>query len=1410
MSSAVACAQGLPSGAQIVNGQADVTQNGSSLAVRQASPTAIISWDQFSIGQPNSVHFDNGVGSTLNRVRGNIASQIDGSLTATGSVYLINPAGIAVGPTGRIETGGSFIGSTLDISDDDFQKAARGEAHTFKGTSGAAVRNAGRIGALGGSVVLMGRTVENEGDIEAPNGTAALVAGTEVLVQDRSLDGGRFVVKAGGATTSVKNTGNIKAAEVELRANGGNVYALAGNRHGVIAATGTSKQGGRVFLTAGDTGAVTVTQRVSATKAASSSNRGRKGGEIRIAAQTVQIAASLDAHGVLPPARPDDLKGDGGTVIVAGDNITLTDAARVDVSGAKGGIALIGGDYQGGANTAANYVSEKVSTAKLLTVAKGAVITADASEGNGGKIVLWSDLHTDFAGHVSATSVTGLGGDAEVSGKATLAFNGTANLLGQAGAGTLLLDPYNLTIVAGSGGSVTPVADNSTLGVDTLTGLLASANTVVTTGSGGAQLGNIIVNAAITWNAATTLTLNAANTIAINAAITAVNGGLTLKAASGTEAAPTITTGAGGTINVGTFFLETGAWVQNSATLPAFSARDFRIAGGESVSYDDAAAPTVTFIRVTGGTGADDANAYAITDVYGLQGMATIRNRYYKLAANIDAGSTVYWYGGAGFSPIGNNTSEFTGSFNGQGYTVSGLTINRPLQSYIGLFGKRGGGGGIKNVGLEGGSIIGGYSYVGGLVGYSSGNIVNTYATLDVSGGTNVGGLIGYAIGSIDNSYATGDVNGSGGNIGGLVGQSDTGIIRSFATGNVSGQLKVGGLIGYNKTGNVYYSYATGNVTGQGMGAGGLIGQSNLSGTAVAYSYATGNVQGSYAGGLIGESNSSTIRYSYATGSVDGFAAAGGLVGRISAAIEYSYATGAVSGPSGSTGGLTGIRNSGTMTSSFWDVDTTGQTVSIGDGATSGATGIYSSTGSKNAFTQATYAGFNFTSIWYIVPGETRPFLRAELTELGKTYNKPGSLVANAFTIRTPNQLQLIKMHEGATSSGKTYILANDIDLTGALANNSSMWRTTTTKSAANLYGFSPIGTSANTFQGTFVGPGHVINGLTINRPGLTSVGLFGETAIGSTIKNVELRNVNITGASDAGGLAGKNRGAVSGIIVSGAIKGTVSVGGITGGNTVEGSLSTSYSAASISGAGDGVGGLVGWNSGSISNSYSTGNVNNTGAKTGGLAGILTGTITNSYATGVVTGASLVGGLVGENSAGTITSSFWNLDAVATGIGSGSSAGATGLTLAQFKNTTYFMNAATGWDFENIWAPPGDGYLPELYALSKVIRIQANNGATTAYGNSSGTWIGGTPGSTIYGQGAHISGDTAYGTASSFGATPSINVTGLNVGSYIAEVTGLNSQVVREQEYLSLYLHVKPDCHESNADGYSERCQQSL
>jgi filamentous hemagglutinin family protein len=482
----VFAAGALPSGGQVVAGDVAITApSANEVLVSQSSGKGIVNWTDFSIGQGNSVQFNNGSGATLNRVTGPTVSSIDGRLSATGSVFLINANGVIVGSSGVINTGGSFVASTLDTLDADFLD---GGDTTFKGASKAAILNYGKVGSLGGDVALIASKVDNEGSLEAQNGTAALAAGYEVLMRDATLADGKFVVKVGGSDTEARNTGAIKAADAELRANDGNVYALSGNLGGFVRADGVSATDGHVFLTA-EGGNVTVDSTVAAKNA----------------------------------------DGTGGLIVATGDNVALKDGAKLVADGTTGGTVLVGGDQYGSNDASRKLVGFDVANAGTVTVDADAVISANGSDAEGGKIVVWSDDFTDYKGSLSTLGEGTKGGFAEVSSKGVLNFDGAA----QTGEdGELLLDPYNLTIVAGSGGNNTASSSVSTLGASKLQALLDGThlfgdvylggnNITVSTGTGGtAGQGDITVSSAVNWATGHALTLQAANNIAINATVT--------------------------------------------------------------------------------------------------------------------------------------------------------------------------------------------------------------------------------------------------------------------------------------------------------------------------------------------------------------------------------------------------------------------------------------------------------------------------------------------------------------------------------------------------------------------------------------------------------------------------------------------------------------------------------------------------------------------------------------------------------------------------------------------------------------------------------------------------------------------------------------------------------------------------
>jgi len=414
----------------------------------------------------------------------------------------------------------------------------------------------------------------------------------------------------------------------------------------------------------------------------------------------------------------------------------------------------------------------------------------------------------------------GAGGFIETSGMHLKIDGGARIQLGAARgrAGKWLIDPTDITIDGGAAAAL-------------VTALNGGGTATVTTASGGTDAGDITVASALTWSGSGTLELIADRDIAINAPVTGSNGGLTLNAAGGISAPAAV--------NVGTFILQNGNWSQLAASLPAFSATDFRLPGG-------------SFLRALGGDGSTAA-PYRLADVYGLQGVGSnnMPNQNFLLAGDINAGGTAAWNGGAGFSPI----TPFNASFDGGGHRITGLTINRPGSDYVGLFGQIPWGATVSNLGLTGANITG-HNYVGVLAGNVGGSVSASYSTGSVSGTDLIGGLIG--------------------------GTAAATLTSVYSEAAVSGVNNVGGLVGANYFGSLTGAYATGHVSASGDQSGGLLGY--LMDGVVSNVYATGAVDAPndllYTGSLIGVAGGpmfAQIHSAFASGAVNG--SPGALVG---------------------------------------------------------------------------------------------------------------------------------------------------------------------------------------------------------------------------------------------------------------------------------------------------------------------------------------------------------------------------------------------------------------------------------------------------------------------------------------------------------------------------------------------------
>ena len=338
-----------------------------------------------------------------------------------------------------------------------------------------------------------------------------------------------------------------------------------------------------------------------------------------------------------------------------------------------------------------------------------------------------------------------------------------------------------------------------------------------------------------------------------------------------------------------------------------------------------------------GGDGTEE-DPYQISTVEHLQNMRLLLGGHYILIDDIDASDTVDWNEGAGFIPVGDGESAFVGSFNGKGYVITDLCINRISTNYVGLFGYLYNGY-IANVGLE---------------------------DIEIDGNQDVGGLVGRNYGSIENCFTTGSVSATNSlsRVGGLAGTNSDLIINSFSTCDVNGYQTTGGLVGAQWGASISSSYATGSVSGS-VGVGGLVGYNNPN-SIISNSYATGSVNGPNAdgiGGLVG-GNTGAITNSYATGSVSGVTYVGGLSGVNDGTVTYSYSTGFVIGTT-MVGGLIGRNYYGSTSYSYWDIQTSGQFSSPG--------GIGKTTAQMKQ--QNTFSGWDFINVWNIIDTVTYPYL---------------------------------------------------------------------------------------------------------------------------------------------------------------------------------------------------------------------------------------------------------------------------------------------------------------------------------------------------------------------------------------------------------------------------------------------------
>lgn len=328
-------------------------------------------------------------------------------------------------------------------------------------------------------------------------------------------------------------------------------------------------------------------------------------------------------------------------------------------------------------------------------------------------------------------------------------------------------------------------------------------------------------------------------------------------------------------------YTENGATINcwEANVVPGYTITKLRANGTEERNLSAAITPeagkfyNITLNKDKGYTDDGQGN-YTVTSAEGLKNIAELVNEEWKLDINIILTNNIDLTG-IDWTPIGTSFSNsYTGTFNGGGHTITGLTVTGSNE-YAGLFGRIGSGGKVMNVKLEGVQIESDneMSAVGGVVGYSYGNIENCSVSGSVSSNSTAGGVVGAQLGgSITGCNTSATVKGVT-YAGGIAGYTNGGgsLTGCYATGSISVENNTtnaawaGGVVGSNGSSTLTACYATGSVTSSGSGtiyAGGVTGTNDF-GTLTACYHANGTIScpGGTTGGVAGRNYKALMSY---------------------------------------------------------------------------------------------------------------------------------------------------------------------------------------------------------------------------------------------------------------------------------------------------------------------------------------------------------------------------------------------------------------------------------------------------------------------------------------------------------------------------------------------------------------------
>ncbi|WCM26666.1 filamentous hemagglutinin N-terminal domain-containing protein [Sphingomonas sp. QA11] len=1163
----------LPAGGVVASGTATIATAPDSVTITQTTARAIVNWNSFNVASGNSVvfHQPDAGSATLNRVTGTMGSEISGQVRANGSVYLVNPNGIAITSTGNVSTGGGFVASTLAISDADFEAGRL----NFTGSGASArVANGGTIDAGQGSyVALLGGSVGNSGTISVAYGRVDLASG-ESITLDLNGDGFMQVavpITAVGGTALIDMAGTINASGgiVELRAATvrdavRNVINLTGD----INADSAIGNGGTIILHGGDGG-------------------------------SVNFAGTLSA-------RATGTTGDGGFIETSGANISFT-GLRVDTSAAGGmtGTWLIDPvdltvDAGAAATISANLASNNVT---LETTGSSAAGAGNQTPG-AGDITIDSAVTWTSANSLTLRAYNNININAAIigtNGGLALSAGNASPRMGLINAtGTVDVGLFNLV----NGGWSQNSAALPFFHATDFRFSFANASFRRVTGGDGTMNTPFTIEDVYGLQgiaSANQLARQFVLTADIDASGTALwNNGAGFDPIS--LSAPVYFTGtfdgrshviSGLTINRPTSdYVGLFSGIDSSATISNLTLTGLNITGRSLTAgltgYMGSTNNRITNVHVAGTVAGVGSTAGNIGGLVGQQLRGTTSNS--SSAVNVSGvarvGSLIGTVTGTVTNSWASGTARATGSGGGAfvGGLIGELTGGTVSNSYatgtatLASTGNNGSAGGlVGNVasnslvnnsyatGRVSSNSINGNVGAGGLVGtLNASRIQNAYATGAVAGGQNVGGLVGNVIGassSINGAYAAGEVSTS------MVGYQVGGVVARLVAGSITNAY----WDSYSTRQNNAFTTATG--TASNVSA--ITSDPNQSGAAT-YAYKAGAYGNLAAAAGIG------------TATPTGFVFLAGNSTRPFLAFEVptSFTT------TTDAGGRLLISNSHQLQLIGYD-----QARLSGSYSLAGTIDL-AETGSVVAGTPGSYSGM-WSSAGFVPIGTdglgnvwngTGHALLASITS--GTYGFTGTLDGNGFTLSnlrinrpTIKNIGLFGLSSGTLSN---------INVSGSISGQNGV---------GGLVGMLYNGGSVSGSSSAVTVTGNNLVG-----------GLVGNQNDGSSI-TLSSASGAVSGVSNVGGLVGYASGAtITRSFATGTVAGTNYVGGLIGyqyNSSTANSYATGQAGASVNTAGGLIGYLYG---GSLTNSYSTGLVIGTRGA-GGLIGQRTNgaTVTSSY-----------------------------------------------------------------------------------------------------------------------------------------------------------------------------------------------------